>query len=78
MRVILPSCAVKRSEHHFHLYLLLDSITHNYLNNNAYTALYVLQSALVSLDCFCLVRMFKVTTKGPRYSSGALFCVTLA
>ena len=62
-----------------HLYLLLDSNTHNYLNyNNVYTVLYVLKSALVSLDCFCLVRTFIVTTKRPRYSSGALFCVTLA
>ena len=42
-----------------HLYLLLDSNTHNYLNyNNVYTVLYVLKSALVSLDCFCLVRTF--------------------
>ena len=42
-----------------------------------YTVLYV-KSVLVSLDCFCLVRTFIVTTKRPRYSSGALFSVSLS
>ena len=73
MRVILPSCAVKKiSIISFCIFCWI----HNY--NNVYTVLYVLKSALVSLDCFCLVRTFTVTTKRPRYSSGALFCVTLA